>query len=477
MKRISIIFSISAFVLGILVSAGCLAQTVSFRADERFELTGIAARLAGYQEYRQGVVQSYNAAIDSYFAEFAGHDLITFMKRIRNENRIAYDAVPRATQALVIENGGISISQDADIAALCEADPRWTEDNFMEFAELTDRFYRETNFHKFYVDNSSLYRRGNELMSKIAPVDTSWFGGFFGKDMSKVGLCLAFVNGPNSYLMPDNGIIDGASLVYGLFFDPTVIDPQQIDGRTADVYIPGVISNLCGVMVSPIVEEYGSLFEDAADVFFNQYDIRNIMRRNGVEEPERLVYDWLQSLCTALYFKDNGLVSFDYASVVSSAARKGCFWLDSSIGKMEDFYAGRDGYGSFEGFVPELAEYFDDAAKNIRRERKHYASLFPEVVSAKVRKNYSSDTLAVEFVFSLPMYAEFMDTGAYPYDEDGVVTVRPAIVPDDAGSIVVKIGKSDLEKGRLYGFTLPWKLFYSQKCYPMKGDYVFKFKY
>ena len=46
MKRISIIFSISAFVLGILVSAGCLAQTVSFRADERFELTGIAARLA-----------------------------------------------------------------------------------------------------------------------------------------------------------------------------------------------------------------------------------------------------------------------------------------------------------------------------------------------------------------------------------------------------------------------------------------------
>ena len=429
MKRISIFFSISAFVLGILVSAGCLAQTVSFRADERFELTGIAARLAGYQEYRQGVVQSYNAAIDSYFAEFAGHDLITFMKRIRNENRIAYDAVPRATQALVIENGGISVSQDADIAALCEADPRWTEDDFMEFAELTDRFYRETNFHKFYVDNSSLYRRGNELMAKIAPVDTSWFGGFFGKDMSKVGLCLAFVNGPNSYLMPDNGIVDGTSLVYGLFFDPTMIDQQ------------------------------------------------NIMRKNGVEEPERLVYDWLQSLCSALYFKDNGLVSFDYASAVSSAARKGCFWLDSSIGKMEDFYAGRDGYGSFEGFVPELAEYFDDAAKNIRRERKHYASLFPEVVSAKVRKNYSSDTLSVEFVFSLPMHAESMDTGAYPYDEDGVVTVRPAIFPDDAGSLVVKIGKSDLEKGRLYGFTLPWELFYSQKGYPMKGDYVFRFKY
>ena len=170
-------------------------------------------------------------------------------------------------------------------------------------------------------------------------------------------------------------------------------------------------------------------------------------------------------------------MSFDYASAVSSAARKGCFWLDSSIGKMEDFYAERDGYGSFEGFVPELAEYFDDAAKNIRRERKHYASLFPEVVSAKVRKNYSSDTLAVEFVFSLPMHAESMDTGAYPYDEDGVVTVRPAIVPDDAGSLVVKIGKSDLEKGRLYGFTLPWELFYSQKGYPMKGDYVFRFKY
>lgn len=483
------------FLLGILASSGCFAQITSFKADERFELTSIAARLAGYQEYMQGSVQSYNAAIDSYFARYKEHGLIGFLKQMRQENHIGYDAIPQAAQTLVIKDGTVSVSEDADIAKLCETDPRWTEDNYRRFVWLLDEFYRQTDFHSFFEDNASLYAKGEEIMLKMCPVDTAWFGGFFGRDMSETGLCLAFVNGPNSYLMSDTGVIDGTVLVYGLFFDPSFVDPGQIGSQTAGIYGPGAISSLCGVMVAPIAEKYEDDFKEAADIFFNQYDINNLMRYKGVKEPDRMVYDWLQLLCTAMYFKDKGLYcpedygfgkrdeAFEYNSTIASSARNGCFWLDSSIEKMREFYSDRERYRDFGDFMPELAEYFSDAAKNIKRERKHYASLYPKVVSAKVKKNYSPDTLLVEFGFSVPMHTGVNGTGNYPYD-DGTLMIEPSkpydktvYYSDDARKLTMKIEKSSLEKGRSYGFALPWRYYRSYKGYPMKGDYVFVFKY
>ena len=100
MKRILI------FVIGVFISSGCFAGTsvTSFTVDERFELTSIAARLAGYQEYCQGAIPEYNAAIDEFFAPYREHGLVAFMQQMRQDNSLAYDAIPLATQTLVIDD-------------------------------------------------------------------------------------------------------------------------------------------------------------------------------------------------------------------------------------------------------------------------------------------------------------------------------------------------------------------------------------
>lgn len=142
MKRLLLI------VCSLAIAFTASAQAV-FKADERFELTSIAARLAGYYEYTQGSVPEYNAAIDEYFAPHKLHRLINHLQRIRMANSVAYDAIPTATKALIIKDGGIAISPDADVEKLCEADPRWTEESFRTFVEYLDDFYRKTDFHTF----------------------------------------------------------------------------------------------------------------------------------------------------------------------------------------------------------------------------------------------------------------------------------------------------------------------------------------
>lgn len=88
MKRLLLLFFITAIPL-----AGIHAQA-SFRADERFELTSIAARLAGYGEYMQTPLYGYGKAIDEYFAPYREHGLVAFMQQMRQDNSLAYDAIP-----------------------------------------------------------------------------------------------------------------------------------------------------------------------------------------------------------------------------------------------------------------------------------------------------------------------------------------------------------------------------------------------
>lgn len=76
------------------------------------------------------------------------------------------------------------------------------------------------------------------------------------------------------------------------------------------------------------------------------------------------------------------------------------------------------------------------------------------------------------------MQTSMMGIDMYPYD-DGVETVTGPSVSysDDSRRFIVKVAESDLEKGKHYGFTLPWEYFVSEKGYQMKGDYVFEFKF
>ena len=70
-------------------TAGPAAATVAapFTVDERFELAGIAARLAGYYEYSRGTIPEYDAAINSYFSPHRFHKLINHLKNIRGPIR------------------------------------------------------------------------------------------------------------------------------------------------------------------------------------------------------------------------------------------------------------------------------------------------------------------------------------------------------------------------------------------------------
>ncbi len=63
------------------------------KVDERIEILSIVFRLAGNQEYSSAIFKRYVDRINEYYDPFKEHELITFVKKIKNENGIGYDAV------------------------------------------------------------------------------------------------------------------------------------------------------------------------------------------------------------------------------------------------------------------------------------------------------------------------------------------------------------------------------------------------
>ena len=75
----------------VCVTGKCFGQ-LQPKVDERIELTGVVFRIAGVPEYTYGVIEEYNKDIDEYFQSYSHHDLIDYIIKLRNEDRLGYAA-------------------------------------------------------------------------------------------------------------------------------------------------------------------------------------------------------------------------------------------------------------------------------------------------------------------------------------------------------------------------------------------------
>ena len=484
MKRLLLLFFITAIPL-----AGIHAQA-SFRADERFELTSIAARLAGYGEYMQTPLYGYGKAIDEYFAPYREHGLISHLQSMRRSNGISYDAIPTAARALVLKDGGVSISPEADMEKLYEIDSRWTETNFKEFVRLLDDFYRKSDFHGFYEDNLQFYAEGEALVNSFAEVDTAWFRSYYGKPLKSPELYLSFVNGPSNYAITDSGISPGFGIVMGMWFDPAYYTAENISIQQKCAFTHIIIHELCHNFTNPLSYEYKKQMAPASNRVFFEDDVMRAMFNMAYGEPSVMTGEWLNNLCVNMYFREKGLLyPQDYGKPVSEEADvygymafidayKGFFWMNSSIEMMDKFYANRDKYQYFKDFMPELVKFYDKFSKNIRKEREKYEALYPKVTDFSVDTS-ESDVIKLKFAFSCPMNPRFVPSGLLPFEGDAMPLpeIMSARYKGD-NVLVVCLDKDALEKGGTYGGALDAMSFRSDRAYVMmSGNYQFEFKY
>lgn len=475
MKKILFIFII--FFFPYTVEAQLKSST-----GEIFELSGIAFRLAGAEEYMQCPLPTYANDIDRYFAPYADHELIEYIREIREKHLIGYDAVANAAAQLVLRgsvmekadthNPRITINPTFAPSRISDLDERWTAEVYERYVELLDDFYRESKFDKFYADHRKLYQIAVKRMDKLlVDMNPKWFGSFFGEDLGKVRIIVSLCNGNCNYAFSRTGE-SGLGIVIGC----------KADAKGLPTYSPlmphTLIHELSHNFTNRLIDDIWDEIEPAALKIYPHVEER--MLENAIGFPKNVVTEWFTDLCADMYFRENTEIKgMSPAFMVALQQNRGFIWMERSVHFMEGFYENRASYPTIREYMPRIARFIHETAEDFEQVIAKFNNRNPRVVETFPRQQ---DTVVLDTDRIVIKFSEPMATNSYGYkwsDEEGVLPI-PTPKGDkeywqDDKTFVLPMKNRKLQPNRKYGLILNRFFFTSKREYPLAEEFTLYF--
>ena len=175
-----------------------MAQSVIPQVNENVELMSILSRMAGFPEYNMDMAGRYIKDMDSYFKDSTEHPAVQYMKELRNNYGISYDAVMSMAVHLKNQDGTLSLVEE-DIPTL---EKRWKNVDKDEFLSYLNNFYKDTKFNEFFKAHKYLYNRGLKSYQDnvIKHFDIDWYADFYGNEPQETfSVIIGFCNGGGNY--------------------------------------------------------------------------------------------------------------------------------------------------------------------------------------------------------------------------------------------------------------------------------------
>lgn len=453
----------------LLFCAGSAAAQMHARVDPRFELTSIAFRLAGAREYTQCGVPVYARDIDNHFLKYAEHPLIAFIRQIRNDYGIGYNAVSGTADWLLIDDGRVVLDPAYDAAEVAKTDSRWTEPVFRRYLKLLDDFYRDSEFQRFYDAHEELYAYAEGQLDKLLEkLDTGWFERFYGRSFGEPDIFIGMCNGPHNYALTEDTRLAGYGIVVGCGCD------KEGQPAYAPLFPSIILHEFAHNFTNPLSEQYWPQMEEAGNRIFPY--VAQQMTQSAYGNARTMTGEWLNELCVLMAYRE---LQPEWLELLTTGDElSGYVWMGRAVAFMDAFYADRERYPHFGDFMPRIVEFYNQTSRDIEAIAKEVRNRAPRVVEVTpvIGSTVRADTLPSEVVvrFSEPMQGGY---GANSVERPDVtdIPMDGACYWRDVQTLVYPLRQADLERGRTYGLMLLGWAFRSARGYPMEGNYDITF--
>ncbi len=390
--------------------AGALRVVV----DPRVELVSVVCRLAGFEEYGQGRVPRWTAAVDSQFAPRRDHAAVALLRRLREERGIGYDAP--MSLAVHLEPG-------LSFAARLPLDPwparldaRWTAAGADAFLGALRDFAAASDFAGFWEGQLDLRREtAARLEGLVRARDLpGWFERWFGAQPgADFVLAVGLLNGGSNYGVAAR-LPDGREELW------SVLGVWQVDADGLPVFgmgvLPTVAHEFAHSFANPLVAANADALRAAGEALFARVGER--MRRQAYA-------DWQTMLCESLVRATAARWTAQaYGSVAGLLAvrqenERGFLWTGELYGLLEGYERDRATYPTLAAFMPRVIGMFeawaaridDEVAADASRREAELADLRargPQVVSVTPpdgARDVDPALPAVAVVFDRPLQA------------------------------------------------------------------------
>jgi len=343
--------------------------------DERVELTSIVFRLAGSNAYNSNSFPKYEERIDKYFSKYKHHKLINYVKNNLLKHSIDYDAVMFMA---------IHITEPPEMKEIIPfsdkiPDYRWNEKRGKKFLILLNQFYTDTKFKVFFEENKDLYKitkeRFNEILKKI---DIGWYEKFYGQTLNGqykiiINLCGGYGGYGPKITMPN-----GTETIYAIL-GIWQTDSIGLPIFEAKEYTPILLHEINHSFVNHIIEKHKKEFENSGKIIFQK--LKDKMSRIGYDNWKTMYDEAVVRASVIKYMKDHKFNDSLIRKEINFQLNSGFVFIESLVEKLEKLDSLRTKYPTFENYIPELVNFFNQTASNIDTLIKKVELKRPKVIS------------------------------------------------------------------------------------------------
>lgn len=469
MKKLTIL-------LLVLVSVNLFSQEKQIlekpKVDERVELLSIVFRLAEAQEYNAKDFILYADKIDKHFSEYKNHELIEFVKKIRKENGIGYDAVMSMA---------IHLSQAPEFKPLVEItnsipEKRWGKENALKFIELLREFYKDANCKKFFKENANLYKSTSaQFMPVYDNLDLKWYETFYGKEpREKFIIVNGLGNGPGNY---GSSIVfkNGKKEVYAIM-GTWSFDSLGMANFDIDDYFPTLLHEFNHSFVNYLTKQNQTSLQESGEKIFAV--VAENMKRQAYANWKTMISESIVRAGVIKYMKDHNYNKKQIDNEVQVQLTRGFLWINELCDELENYDKQRDKYPSLESYMPNIIRAFDNYAENIKVLENRYDEKRPKVLSISEftnnDQNVSSEIKTITINLDKPLLGSGISVLFGKLGKEAYPKITETKYSEDKKTVIVNV---ELEKDKEYQFKLSGKHFRSTEGVPMKEyEIIFRTK-
>ena len=469
MKKLIILFSV-------LVSVNLFSQEKQIlekpKVDERIEILSIVFRLAGAQEYNAKDFRLYTDRIDKYFSEYKNHELIEFVKKIRKENGVSYDAVMSMA---------IHLSQAPQFKPLVEItdsipEKRWGKENALKFIELLQKFYKDANCKKFFKENADLYRNASaQFIPVYNNLDSKWYKNFYGKEpREKFIIVNGLGNGSGNYgssIVLKNGKKEVYAIMGAWSVDSLGMIKFDING-----YFPILLHEFNHSFVNYLTEQNQTSLQESGDKIYAV--VADNMKSQAYSNWKTMISESIVRAGVIKYMRDHNYNRNLIDNEVLGQLIRGFLWINELCDELENYDKQRDKYPSLESYMPNIIRAFNNYAENIKLIENRFDERRPKVLSISEFRNndqsVNSEIKTITVNFDRPLLGRGFSILNGKSGKETFPKIRETKYSEDKKTLIINI---ELEKDKEYQFKLSGKNFRSTEGIPMKEyEIIFRTK-
>lgn len=446
-------------------------NNITLKIDERLELVSVVFRLAEAAEYMSCFSPQYINDINNYFALVKDHPLITFIQATRETHSFGYSIAAKSAFMINISRKGITLDSgwDYSLEFNNEYSLYWTKDIFFKYYRLLQDFYKESNFHSFYINHQDYYSKAlAESRQIVSKINMDWFADFYGKDEVPVDIYLGLSIGGNNYSIHDitrHTYWDGHLI--------TIIGTMENDNHVSsmsDDQLPIIVHEISHYYSSELLNDYYDDLSQSMEFVFSK--TKEKMSSIGYSNARSIAGEWITDLFVNIYLYQN---EGSNAYYVAENEKRGFIWMSRSVIFINNFLEHRNVYPSISDFMPQLVAFFNQLPMNWEIIETEYNHKFPYIVEIFPAGGYiTSQTNEILITFSVPMLASvFGIMKSNPKDYDFVDFQKCYWKDEKTFSIKIK-DNLPVDQAQ-FGIRLLSQAFISASYYTMKEDNILFF--